>query len=141
MTELVQDPRYYILQSVVDPDTPNRKVVLQLWIQRDPFQITAVRVLESLAPAEKLPEVQSFEVGTLEKLSVTTTKGAQNAVIWKTKPRGLRYTNRATILAIEKSVTADFMGFGEQGGKDLFKKKTYMNYFSEWAIKDPAPSC
>jgi hypothetical protein len=116
---------------VQNPDSRNRKVELQLWVQRDPFQITAVRVLESLAPAEKLPEIQSFEASTFEKLSLTTAKGAQSAVIWRTKPRGLRYTNRATILAVEKSVTADYMGFGEQGGKNLFKKKTYMNYFSE----------
>lgn len=130
-TELIEDPRYLIFQSVLDPDSPNRKVELQLWIQRNPFQITAVRVLESLPPAERLPESQSVDVNTLGKLSLTNVKGAQSAVIWKTRPRGLRYTSRATILAIEKSVTADFMGFGEQGGKHLFKKKTYMNYFSE----------
>ena len=45
------------------------------------------------------------------------------------------YTERATVLAVEKSVTADFMGFGEQGGKHLFKKKTYMNYFSKLLIE------
>ncbi|RYP05667.1 hypothetical protein DL765_009769 [Monosporascus sp. GIB2] len=130
ITEIVEDNRYYIIQSVLDPDSPNRKVEVQLWIQRDPFQITAVRVLESLAPAEKVPQIETLDITTLDKLSLATAKGAREAVIWKTKPRGLRYTDRATILAVEKSVTADFMGFGEQGGKNLFKKKTYMNYFN-----------
>jgi hypothetical protein len=120
---------------VIDPDAPNRKVEVQLWIQKDPFQITAVRVLESLPPAEQVPQIQTLDAATLDKLTFTNVKGAKSAVIWKTKPRGLRYTNRATILEIEKSVTADFMGFGEQGGKNLFKKETYMNYFSKncWA--------
>ena len=38
--ELVKDPLHYVLQSVRDPDGPNRKVEVQLWIRRDPFQIT-----------------------------------------------------------------------------------------------------
>jgi hypothetical protein len=123
---------------VIDPDLPSRKVEVQLWIQRDPFQITAVRVLESLAPCEKLPQIQTVDIATLDKLSYTTAKGARAAVIWRTKPRGLRYTSCGTILSVEKSVTADFMGFGEQGGKNLFKKKTYMNYFSKFSIVFPS---
>ena len=129
--ELIQDPRYLILQSVINPTQHDRRVELQLWIQRDPFQITAVRVLESLPPAIGLPQTQSLDIDVLEKLRLATSAGAQGAVVWRTKPRGLRYQERSVILAVEKSVTADFMGFGEQGGKGLFKRRTYMNYFSE----------
>ncbi|KAH6887057.1 glycosyl hydrolases family 31-domain-containing protein [Thelonectria olida] len=128
--EMVEDPRYYILQSVLDPDTEQRKVQVQLWIQRDPFQIIAVRVLTNQVPAEKLPEIQNFESDAMKQLSLPTTKGAEAAIIWKTEPRGLQYNDYATVLAVEKSVTADYMGFGEQGGKDFFKKNTYMNYFN-----------
>lgn len=135
--ELVEDPKYYVLQSVVNPNTDKRKVELQLWVQRDPFQITAVRVLENQGLAEKLPQMQSFDSSTIEKLHLTTSKGAEAAVVWKTKPRGLQYRDNATILSVEKSATADYMGFGEQGGKNLFKKKTYMNYFSMWATTYP----
>lgn len=129
--ELVEDPQYIIFQSVLNPETPNRQVQLQIWIQRDPFQITVVRVLESNPPAEKLPELQSFNSRSSKQLELPIQKGAQAAIIWKTRHKGLQYTERATILSVEKSVTADFMGFGEQGGKHLFKKKTYMNYFSK----------
>ena len=45
--EIIEDPKYYILQSVMNPKTDQRQVKLQLWVQRDPFQITAVRVLKS----------------------------------------------------------------------------------------------
>ena len=128
----MEDPRYYILQSVLNPKTDKRKVELQLWVQRDPFQITAVRVLESQGLAQRLPDTDGFSATAVERLTLDTSKGTEAAVIWKTKPRGLQYKGSATVLAVEKSVTADYMGFGEQGGKNLFKKKTYMNYFSEW---------
>ncbi|KAM0489631.1 hypothetical protein ACHAP8_012386 [Fusarium lateritium] len=128
--EMVEDPQYIIFQSVLNPNTPNRQVQLQIWIQRDPFQIIVVRVLESNPPAEKLPELQSVTSGSSKQLELPRTAGAQATMIWKTQPRGLQYTERATVLSIEKSVTANFMGFGEQGGKNLFKKKTYMNYFN-----------
>ncbi|KAM0192686.1 hypothetical protein ACHAPI_008045 [Fusarium lateritium] len=128
--EVVEDPRYIILQSVINPKTSNRRVQLQIWVQRDPFQITAVRVLESTPPVEKLPELQTADAGTVKQLELPVSKGAQAAIIWRTKPRGLQFSSTATILSVEKSVTADFMGFGEQGGKNLFKKRTYMNYFN-----------
>ncbi|KAI6752279.1 hypothetical protein HG530_013648 [Fusarium avenaceum] len=128
--EVVEDPRYIILQSVMNPKASNRQVQLQIWVQRDPFQITAVRVLENSPPVEKLPELQTTDAGAVKQLELPISKGAQAAVIWRTKPRGLQYSGTATVLSVEKSVTADFMGFGEQGGKNLFKKRTYMNYFN-----------
>lgn len=130
--ELIKDPQHYILQSVCDPTGPNRKVEVQLWIRRDPFQITAVRVLSSLQPAEKIPELQLLDSDSIKQLELQTASGAASAIVWKTKPRGLQYRDNATVLVVEKSVTADFIGFGEQGGKNLFKKKTFMNYFSKF---------
>jgi hypothetical protein len=129
--EVVEDPRYIILQSVMNPKASNRRVQLQIWVQRDSFQITAVRVLESSPPVEKLPELQTADAGTAKQLELPISRGAQAAIIWRTKPRGLQFSGTATFLSAEKSVTADFMGFGEQGGQNLFKKRTYMNYFSK----------
>ncbi|KAF6826526.1 alpha-1,4-glucan lyase [Colletotrichum musicola] len=125
--ELIQGDQYYILQSVViDPQTSEKVKEVQLWVQRNPFQITAVRVLKSLAPAEALP----VDISAGPLIFENEAEGSRRAVIWKTKRRGLMYGERATVLALEKSITADFMGFGEQGGNDLFKKETYMNYFN-----------
>jgi hypothetical protein len=138
--ELVHDDRFFILQSVVSPETDHRGIQVQLWIQRDPFQITAVRALQNELPVQNLPELQSMEADTVDKVTLKVSRGTQGAAIWRTRPRGLRYTERATILEIEKSVTADFMGFGEQGGKNLFKKKTFMNYFSGLRIILPRDS-
>lgn len=130
--ELIKDPQHYVLQSVRDPSGPKRKVEVQLWIRRDPFQITAVRVLSSLPPAEKIPELQLLDSDSVKQLELPTTIGAASAIVWKTKPRGLQYRENSTVLVVEKSVTADYIGFGEQGGKNLFKKKTFMNYFSTY---------
>ena len=129
--ELVKDPQHYILQSVRDPTGPARKIEVQLWIRRDPFQITAVRVLSSLPPSEKIPELQLLDSDSVKQLDLPTASGASSAIVWKTKPRGLQYRDNSTVLVLEKSVTADYIGFGEQGGKNLFKKKTFMNYFSK----------
>ncbi|WQF89176.1 Putative glycoside hydrolase family 31, galactose mutarotase-like domain superfamily [Colletotrichum destructivum] len=129
--QIIEDDQYYILQSVVkrSPVSPP-ETELQLWISRNPFQITAVRVLKSLAPAEARPRPQNCEKGVVEALELPLNEGIRPAVIWKTKPRGLLYGEHSAVLCLEKSITADYMGFGEQGGKDLFKKKTYMNYFN-----------
>ncbi|RPA77141.1 hypothetical protein BJ508DRAFT_213076 [Ascobolus immersus RN42] len=129
--ELVEDPQYFILQSVIDPEKPTRNVIVQLWIQRDPFKITAIRSVQSLPPAEKLPTIQNLaDPATTGRISLSEAAGSQRAIIWQTKECGLQYDDRATILTIAKPVTADYMGFGEQGGKGLFKKRTYLNYFN-----------
>ncbi|RFU31057.1 hypothetical protein B7463_g5273, partial [Scytalidium lignicola] len=121
--EFIEDPQYFILQSVkYEP----REIVLQIWIQRNPFKMTAVRMLKSLPPADSLPRAQTHH----SDLDMESTQGVQKAVIWKTKESGLQVFEKATILSVEKSVTANYMGFGEQGGKHLFKKDTYMNYFN-----------
>ncbi|KZL72832.1 glycoside hydrolase family 31 protein (alpha-1,4-glucan lyase) [Colletotrichum tofieldiae] len=129
--DLIEDDQYYILQSVVQrtPSGPPEKE-LQLWISRNPFQIIAVRVLKSLAPAEARPIPQTCETDVVDALDLPHSEGVRPAVIWKTKERGLLYGTHSAILCLEKSITADYMGFGEQGGKNLFKKKTYMNYFN-----------
>ncbi|KAJ1323679.1 Glycosyl hydrolases family 31 [Microdochium nivale] len=129
--ELTQDDEYYILQSMVTRGDGKEETELQLWIRRSPFQITAVRVLKGLTPAEKLPQTDAPGASSVDDLHVANgTGGARRAVIWKTKRRGLLYGDHATVLCIEKSITANYMGFGGQGGKDLFKDKTYMNYFN-----------
>lgn len=109
--------------------------MLQLWIQRNPFQITAVRVLKSLAPAERIPDANEYEADSVDKLSLSgQQEGGRAAVVWKTKRRGLLYGEHSSVLCVEKSITADYMGFGEQGGNDLFKDNTYLNYFSEFCV-------
>ncbi|KAH8895231.1 hypothetical protein GQ53DRAFT_855393 [Thozetella sp. PMI_491] len=130
VVEIVEDPQYYVLQSVYVSSTDGTRIVgVQLWIQRHPFQITAVRSLDGLLPAEQLPQLQNANV-IKDQLKLPTGTDSQPAVIWRTKPNGLISKGMATVLSIEKPITADYMGFGEQGGKGMFKKNTFINYFN-----------
>ncbi|OCK81473.1 glycoside hydrolase family 31 protein [Lepidopterella palustris CBS 459.81] len=129
--ELIKDPQYFVLQSVLNPTEPGRKVVVQLWLQKNPFKIIALRSVKPLPPAEKLPEIQNYSDSVVtSQIKIEETPGAKTAIIWQTKDRPLRYLDNATVLSVETSSTANYMGFGEQGGKSLFKRKTFLNYFN-----------
>ncbi|KAH8648034.1 glycosyl hydrolases family 31-domain-containing protein [Tricladium varicosporioides] len=133
--ELIKDPahQFYKLQSVLDPDDPiNRRVCVELFIQRNPFKITAVRSVEVLPSPNPIPEFQINETsnGHANGNGVTRTKNTYKVVVWQTKEQALQYNNYAAVLSMEKASTAKYMGFGEQGGTHLFKDKTYMNYFN-----------
>ncbi|KAL0256827.1 hypothetical protein SLS55_007636 [Diplodia seriata] len=122
------NPRYYNLRSVDGNGNP----MVQLWIQRDPFRITATRTIKT--PRKLKMHLRDDEDS---HLPISTPAESGQAVIWKTKKRPLQYQVRDTeqepsaiVLSVEKPDPARYMGFGEQGGKDLFKDNTYMNYFS-----------
>ncbi|KAH7025658.1 alpha-1,4-glucan lyase [Microdochium trichocladiopsis] len=128
--DLIQSDEYYILQSIVVHDGKDEKG-LELWIQKDPFQITAVRLLTGLEPATRPPQAQDLEDSNHDGLGFPNeVSGQRRAVIWQTKPRGLLYGDQSTVLCLERSVTADYMGFGEQGGSSFFKERTFLNYFN-----------
>lgn len=130
--ELIKDPQYYVLQSVVVKDGSSKPAV-QLWIQRSPFQITAIRTVETMPPIESLAGIQDLEAAGAEGLRLDTQPGIHRAIFWQTKTSPLKYNGNATLLSVLKPSTADYTGFGEQGGKKIFKKKTWLNYFSECA--------
>ncbi|KAL6832031.1 glycoside hydrolase family 31 protein [Trichoderma camerunense] len=126
--ELTSNASHYILESVTVLGEDKKRPEIRLLIQKDPFQITALGFPECPTP---------------KFLTGTTTKAKENAkfnlessqgvtVIWKTKPKPLMYLERGrgTILSIQAPASSHYLGFGEQGGRDLFKDKTYMNYFN-----------
>lgn len=129
--ELISNvPSYYILQSV---KAGSKKPEVQLWIRKNPFQITAVRPVKNSRIVEKFSMPSTIDEAIGAQLDLQPMQGVEKAVIWKTKPKPLKYVSRgsATILSVETPATAHYMGFGEQGGRNLFKSNTFMNYFSE----------
>ncbi|KAI9729368.1 MAG: hypothetical protein M1834_006892 [Cirrosporium novae-zelandiae] len=125
--DLVQDNEFLILQSVRNPESPERQVITQLYIQRNPFKITAVQPLKVLPALEVLPQADATKN---EELNTKAVQGTQNLIVWQTKEYPLAYNSSATVLSVEKPGRARYLGFGEQGGKHLFKDKVYMNYFN-----------
>lgn len=128
--QLQDSSRYLILKSVVND---GKDAGLKLWIQKNPFQITATSPVKQLKPFLTLPvdDVPINLVNGLANDAVNGYEKAGEAVIWQTKVRGFRYGYGAVVLSIQKTPTAKYVGFGEQGGKRFAKDKTFMNYFSE----------
>ncbi|KAK7966875.1 glycoside hydrolase family 31 protein [Apiospora aurea] len=136
--------QFYLLQSVRTTKDSARTIVVQLWIQRNPFKVTAVRSIASTGTVDTSPALQHPALDSVD--SIPKERGRANAIIWETKSRAILYQEDATILNVDKPLTAKYLGFGEQGGKHLFKDKTYMNYFNfdnmrYFNIYDEGPTC
>lgn len=129
--ELVDAKSHFVLQSVKVVDG-KKFTECQLWVKKKPLQITAVRLLQNLEPAEAIPVSTTTDPKIIENLTLPEVKGCDSAIVWDTIQNPLYYWRTATILCMRTSVTSRFMGFGEQGGQHLFKNQTFMNYFSEW---------
>lgn len=136
--ELIQpNDEYYVLQSVIGSesvDDPSRKVIVQLWIERNPINITAVRAIKTTGVVTQLPTlspISNVKPEVVKRLTIYTPPDSRVAVIWRTKNNPLQWLGNATVLAIEKPLSAKYTGFGEQGGRRIFKDNVCMNYFSE----------
>jgi alpha-glucosidase (family GH31 glycosyl hydrolase) len=116
------------LQSVLLKNDGSREINVQLWIQRHPFKITVVRSLVSTGTDVQLPTLHHPTLHYPE--SIPEVPGQSNAIVWQTKDYGLLYEGDATILNIDKPATAKYLGFGEQGGRSLYKDNSFMNYFN-----------
>lgn len=125
--------KYYVLQSVMTGQTDgSREIGVQLWIRRETFRISAVRSVAATALASHIPTFQN-DPNTDPQLKIDEKPGHRVAIVWQTKEKPLQWFENATILNLEKPMTAMYTGFGEQGGKRFFKADTVMNYFSEYS--------
>lgn len=122
---------HYVLRSVIVLKG-KRHAAVELWIQKHPFKITAVRDIKTAA---------ALGLGLGEDIPLEIPGPSGRAIIWQTKENPLQYDERATILSVEKHAQAKYMGFGGQGGKNLFKDRTYLNYFSERQILQEKRIC
>ena len=127
--QLVEDDDFLILQSLVSKIGEPPKVVTQLWIQRYPFQISAVQPLEVTPRWNRMPRL-SLPAND-ERVRLPETLGSRASVVWQTKECGLRYQGTATVLTLEKPDLARYLGWGEQAGTSLFKDRVMTNYFSK----------
>jgi hypothetical protein len=123
-----------VLKSVIMETRPGtsqvtKKACIKLWVQKDPFRITATRVVNTTPAFFALPTAKTGEPPR------TPPEEEVEAVIWQTKERGLQYGNGAVVLAIQRTPTARYVGFGEQGGSKFIKDQTFMNYFSRLNAK------
>ena len=118
---------FLVLQSSIKKNESWEKAT-QLWVQRQPFQITAV---QSLTTIPRWAGVAHLSSSASEQIMMQEVPGWRPSVVWQTSERGLRYQGKSTILSIEKPSTARYFGFGEQGGSSFIKDKTFLDYFSK----------
>ncbi|KAK7393939.1 hypothetical protein QQX98_013278, partial [Neonectria punicea] len=126
-TSFVQrSPGHWILSSVeYENQQATGSVNTCLHFFSSPFRIVATRVLK---PLETSP---SF-VKSLGVLEATDCE----QIIWQTTDQAFSYQGNPSIgvinnvvLNVNKPTQAEYLGFGEQGGRTVLKKPTYMNFF------------
>jgi len=71
----------------------------------------------------------------LQSVGVDTISQVEQ-IIWQTTDQTFAYQQNKEIdainnvvMSIKKPGPAEYLGFGEQGGKTVLKKPTYLNYF------------
>ncbi|KAF4996639.1 hypothetical protein FGRMN_4385 [Fusarium graminum] len=96
-----------------------------LHIFASPFRIVATRKLQTLAADPSF--LKSVGVDALAE---------SEQIIWQTTDQVFSYQLNKNIdpinnvvLNIQKPGPAEYLGFGEQGGRTVLKKPTYLNYF------------
>ncbi|PNS21179.1 hypothetical protein CAC42_3517 [Sphaceloma murrayae] len=127
-----EDPssEHLVLMSVIKEKAPKnpqgfvKKPCVKLWIQKENFRITATRFVGAQPAFFALPSSQAAAAAW------SPPTDEVEAVIWQTKERGFQYGQGAVVLNIERTPTARYMGFGEQGGTKFIKDQTFMNYFN-----------
>ncbi|KAF2220735.1 glycosyl hydrolases family 31-domain-containing protein [Elsinoe ampelina] len=140
------DSEHLILTSMIKTKAPKnpqgfvRTPCVKLWIQKDPFRITATRFVGATPSFFALPSSSAATAAW------TPPTEEVEAVIWQTKERGFQYGNGAVVLSIERTPTARYMGFGEQGGSKFIKDQTFMNFFNfdnmrYYNVYDKGPEC
>ncbi|KAG8714455.1 hypothetical protein FRC11_008407 [Ceratobasidium sp. 423] len=101
----------------LDPD-----YALRIFVSKKPFQIVALR---------RITVYNTREEGLLQQakvLSVDTSPTEK--VIWQIKPQGILYSGKTALFEVEKPPTARYLGFGEQGGRQVLKSKQICDFFN-----------
>lgn len=95
-----------------------------------PFRMVATRVLKPM-PTES---------AVINELSLPIVT-AEEQIIWQTSQQTFAYQGDPTIgiinnvvMNVNKPTQAEYVGFGEQGGRTVLKRPTYMNYFCKSKI-------
>ncbi|KAG0639095.1 glycosyl hydrolases family 31-domain-containing protein [Tuber brumale] len=118
--------QFYTLRSVLygdEAEPRKRTTISELLIYKEFFKIQAVRCVSESGVADP-PCPQGGQKAV----------HSQRKIVWETAGAGLSWKKTqkvaATVLTSKKPGLARYMGWGEQGGKELLKKSTLMNYFN-----------
>ncbi|KAL3421005.1 hypothetical protein PVAG01_07450 [Phlyctema vagabunda] len=124
-TEFKQEATGHWILTSVDFPSPGAagRINTRLHIFSDPFKIIATRNLELIDTSE-------------ENYSPVGLPQTVEQIIWQSAKNAFSYqldTNidiiKNVVMSIQKPGSAKYLGFGEQGGRTVLKKPTFMNFF------------
>ncbi|CAE6421841.1 unnamed protein product [Rhizoctonia solani] len=108
----------------VPPTAPDPEgFYMQLRIRKRNFKMIALQPISRSRSCED-DDLKTFRIYGPDE------KKFDVKVVWQTKAAGILYSGRATVIEVEKPGRARYLGFGEQGGRQLLKTKVIIDYFN-----------
>ncbi|KAG8729955.1 hypothetical protein FRC12_020595, partial [Ceratobasidium sp. 428] len=95
-----------------------------IYIRKKRCKIVAIQPLKRQVTGETLRLSNEFGDTAL------TDAGNDVKIVWATKSNGILYSGKTTVVEVEKPGMARYLGFGEQGGRQLLKTKLIVDYFN-----------
>ncbi|KAH0607116.1 uncharacterized protein H6S33_003104 [Morchella sextelata] len=125
------DGKHYIFSSVRynSPEdlmaSKNGKVITMIYLYKHPFRIQVVRRLHAAPDIYPIPASHP---------TLSVVREAEK-VVWQTSEKTFRWKFeeplvKNIVLDVVKAGPGEFLGFGEQGGKNFLKKPSFMNYYN-----------
>lgn len=121
-------PGYIVIES--RPKTPSgpsaggldKNYHCRIFVSQKPFQIVALR---------RITVYNTREEGLLQSANVLSVDSTPTEkVIWQTKEKGILYSGKTALFEVEKPPSARYLGFGEQGGRQVLKSKMICDFFN-----------
>ncbi|KAH7333765.1 glycosyl hydrolases family 31-domain-containing protein [Rhizoctonia solani] len=108
----------------VPPTAPDPEgFYMQLRIRKRNFKMIALQPISRSRSCED-DDLKTFRICGPDE------KKFDIKVVWQTKAAGILYSDKATVIEVEKPGRARYLGFGEQGGRQLLKTKVIIDYFN-----------
>ncbi|QRV90305.1 glycoside hydrolase family 31 protein [Ceratobasidium sp. AG-Ba] len=117
-------PEYIILESRSIPIIPG-EYNMRIYIRKERFKII---VVQPIARRKNRDDDYLLELGAVRPQNDDTIRDAK--IVWQTKVHGILYDDLATVIEVNKPSMANYLGFGEQGGRQLLKTKVVVDYFN-----------
>ncbi|KAG9123057.1 hypothetical protein FRC07_000299 [Ceratobasidium sp. 392] len=106
-------------------DPENDEYYMRIFIRKKHCQIMAIQPnVKERVTSEIITASKYYEMDKLGE-SATDVK-----IVWMTKPKGIMYSGKTTVIEVQKPSMARYLGFGEQGGRQLLKSKVILDYFN-----------
>ncbi|KAG8796592.1 hypothetical protein FRC12_016579 [Ceratobasidium sp. 428] len=121
-------------ESINEPKEP---YYMRIYVRKTRFKIVAVQPIPVRNTRDDiyLREFARFPISTESTSKFDWYPDVDSPpkhikVVWQTKVNGMLYSKMATVIEVHKPSMARYLGFGEQGGRQLLKSRVILDYFN-----------